>query len=83
MVNIVANSIWLNGMPFKRDLEKDLRRIVNLQNDDNFLPSTNKNEVLKLESYHDLEKIKEYGFIKVGKNEKNSIEKILKNLFIK
>ena len=40
-------------------------------------------ERLELESYHDLEKIKEYGFIKLGKNEKNSIEKILKNLFIK
>ena len=30
-----ANSIWLNGMPFKKDLEKKLSRRVNLQNDAN------------------------------------------------
>ncbi len=30
-----ANSIWLNGMPFKKDLEKQLSRRVNLQNDAN------------------------------------------------
>ena len=30
-----ANSIWLNGMPFKKDLEKELNRRVNLQNDAN------------------------------------------------
>ena len=60
----------------------DRIRYDHLENDDNFLPSTNKNEVLELESYHDLEKIKEYGFIKVGKKEKNLIEKILKNLFL-
>ena len=30
-----ANSIWLNGMPFKKDLEKELSRRVNLQNDAN------------------------------------------------
>ena len=30
-----ANSIWLNGKPFKKDLEKELSRRVNLQNDAN------------------------------------------------
>ena len=30
-----ANSIWLNGMPFKKDLEIKLNRRVNLQNDAN------------------------------------------------
>ena len=30
-----ANSIWLNGRPFKKDLEKELNRRVNLQNDAN------------------------------------------------
>ena len=30
-----ANSIWLNGKPFKRDLEKKLNRNVNLENDAN------------------------------------------------
>ena len=27
-----ANSIWLNGKPFKKDLEKHLNRRVNLAN---------------------------------------------------
>ncbi len=30
-----ANSIWLNGKPFKKDLEKELNRNVNLENDAN------------------------------------------------
>ena len=30
-----ANSIWLNGKPFKKDLEKELSRNVNLENDAN------------------------------------------------
>ena len=30
-----ANSIWLNGKPFKKDLEKELDRRVNLENDAN------------------------------------------------
>ena len=30
-----ANSIWLNGKPLKKDLEKELRRKVNLENDAN------------------------------------------------
>ena len=30
-----ANSIWLNGKPFKKDLEKELNRRVNLENDAN------------------------------------------------
>ena len=30
-----ANSIWLNGKPFKKDLEKELNRDVNLENDAN------------------------------------------------
>ena len=30
-----ANSIWLNGKPFKKDLEKELDRRVNLANDAN------------------------------------------------
>ena len=30
-----ANSIWLNGKPFKNDLEKKLNRHVNLENDAN------------------------------------------------
>ena len=30
-----ANSIWLNGKPFKKDLEKELNRRVNLANDAN------------------------------------------------
>ena len=30
-----ANSIWLNGMPLKKDLEKELNRKVNLENDAN------------------------------------------------
>ena len=30
-----ANSIWLNGKPFKKDLEKELIRNVNLENDAN------------------------------------------------
>lgn len=60
----------------------DRVRFDHLQNDDNFLPSTNKNEVLELESYSDLEKIKEYGFKKVGEEEKKLIEKILKNSFL-
>ncbi|MDA9621118.1 ROK family protein [Pelagibacteraceae bacterium] len=30
-----ANSIWLNGKPFKKDLEKELHRRVNLENDAN------------------------------------------------
>jgi fructokinase len=30
-----ANSIWLNGKPFKKDLEKKLNRRVNLANDAN------------------------------------------------
>ena len=30
-----ANSIWLNGKPFKKDLEKMLNRNVNLENDAN------------------------------------------------
>ncbi len=30
-----ANSIWLNGKPFKKDLEKKLNRNVNLENDAN------------------------------------------------
>jgi fructokinase len=30
-----ANSIWLNGKPFKKDLEKELDRKVNLENDAN------------------------------------------------
>ena len=30
-----ANSIWLNGKPLKKDLEKDLSRRVNLENDAN------------------------------------------------
>lgn len=30
-----ANSIWLNGKPLKKDLEKELNRSVNLQNDAN------------------------------------------------
>ena len=30
-----ANSIWLNGKPFKTDLEKELNRNVNLENDAN------------------------------------------------
>ena len=30
-----ANSIWLNGKPFKKDLEKELERKVNLENDAN------------------------------------------------
>ena len=30
-----ANSIWLNGKPFKKDLEKELYRRVNLENDAN------------------------------------------------
>jgi fructokinase len=30
-----ANSIWLNGKPFKRDLEKELNRNINLENDAN------------------------------------------------
>jgi fructokinase len=30
-----ANSIWLNGKPFKKDLEKKLNRPVNLENDAN------------------------------------------------
>jgi fructokinase len=30
-----ANSIWLNGKPFKKDLEKKLNRHVNLENDAN------------------------------------------------
>ena len=30
-----ANSIWLNGKPFKKDLEKELNRLVNLENDAN------------------------------------------------
>ena len=30
-----ANSIWLNGKPFKKDLEKELNRYVNLENDAN------------------------------------------------
>ena len=30
-----ANSIWLNGKPFKKDLEKKLDRRVNLENDAN------------------------------------------------
>lgn len=60
----------------------DRVRYDHLQNDDNFLPSTNKHEVLELENYNDLERIKEYGFIKVGINEKNFIENILKNSFL-
>ena len=30
-----ANSIWLNGKPFKKDLEKKIERKVNLENDAN------------------------------------------------
>jgi len=30
-----ANSIWLNGQPFKKDLESELERKVNLENDAN------------------------------------------------
>ena len=30
-----ANSIWLNGKPFKKNLEKELDRRVNLENDAN------------------------------------------------
>ena len=30
-----ANSIWLNGKPLKKDLEQELRRNINLQNDAN------------------------------------------------
>ena len=30
-----ANSIWLNGKPFRKDLEKELDRKVNLENDAN------------------------------------------------
>ena len=30
-----ANSIWLNGKPFKKDLERNLNRHVNLENDAN------------------------------------------------
>ena len=30
-----ANSIWLNGKPFKQDLDKILSRNVNLENDAN------------------------------------------------
>jgi fructokinase len=30
-----ANSIWLNGKPFKKDLQKELYRNVNLENDAN------------------------------------------------
>ena len=30
-----ANSIWLNGKPFKKDLQKKIERKVNLENDAN------------------------------------------------
>ena len=30
-----ANSIWLNGKPFKKDLEKKLEKVVHLENDAN------------------------------------------------
>ena len=57
----------------------DRIRYDHRDNDDNFLSSTNKDQVLELKFTNDLKKIKEFGFEKIPANEENFLESILKN----
>tara|TARA_B100000401_G_C52622871_1_gene632234 strand:+ start:178 stop:675 length:498 start_codon:yes stop_codon:yes gene_type:complete len=57
----------------------DRIRYDHRDNDDNFLSSTSKDQVLELKGNDDLKKIIEFGFEKTPLNEANFLERILKN----
>ena len=56
----------------------DRVRYDHKKNDENFLPSTTKEDVIELKNYNDLKKIIELGFTKVKPNEKDFLQVILK-----